>query len=122
MSKKLDLHVIGSKPLTGIEPRRPLGERGSALWRQVLTEYRIEDIGTLEALQIICEASDLIATLQDAIRQDGCTIRSRNGIREHPAVKQVIAAMAFVTRNLRALNLDVEPVGPVGRPTKKGGW
>jgi hypothetical protein len=122
--KKPDLTIIKSRlPSTGIEPPRPLDGPGRGLWDRVQREYRITDVTGVETLQLICEGVDLIALWQAQIKADGATIRTRTGIKQHPASKMLLAMMAFVTRNLRALNLDVEPLHPsVGRPPNKSGW
>jgi hypothetical protein len=65
----------------------------------------------------ICSAADTVAKCDDAIAQDGVTIRTKGGLREHPLLKVQLAARSFIVRSLARLNLDVEPTLPrVGRP------
>jgi hypothetical protein len=124
MPKKPDLTVIGGYLVaTDIEPPRPLDVAGRDLWTRVQRAYGIRDITGVETLQLICEGVDLIARAQQQIKTDGPTIKTRAGIKPHPASKLLLSMMGFVVRNLRALNLDVEPLHPsVGRPPNKTGW
>jgi Phage terminase, small subunit len=75
-------------------------------------------------LLLACEAIDRIGALRDEIAEDGAVIHLRGGgVREHPALRAEISAMAFVTRTLQRLGLDVEPVrSSAGRPPGGIGW
>jgi hypothetical protein len=104
----------------GIEPPFILGEPGRSLWDRVQAEYAVSDAGGVEMLAQACAGADLAAQLNEEIQRDGPTVRGRNGVRTHPAVKDVIAARAFVVRTLIKLGIAYEPTKPgVGRPP---GW
>ena len=123
-NRKPPLAVIGASEQTWGNPPRTLDEKGRALWDRVMAEYAIQDAGGIELLLLACEATDRIYALREEIEHDGAVIRSRNGaIKEHPALRAEIAAMAFVSRTLARLGLDVEPVRPTsGRPGQGTGW
>jgi hypothetical protein len=98
-------------------PPRNLGPSGLALWRNVQQHYHIYDAGGVEMLCQCCESSDTIAALQSAIDEDGSVIRTARGPKAHPALRDLLAARAFIVRTLARLGLDVEPIRPRGRPT-----
>jgi hypothetical protein len=110
------LTVIGPG-LSGPQPSRPLGEHGQALWGKVTREYAIEDAAGIETLTQCCQAVDLAEALSARIAEDGEIIRTMNGIKAHPAIKDGLAARGFVVRTLRKLGLNFEPLRTApGRP------
>ena len=110
------LRVV-STDQTGCKPSRKLGGPGTALWRSVMAEYAIGDSGGLELLTQACQALDRAEACREQIDSDGEVIRSKTGLKDHPAMKHELANRAFVVRTLHRLGLDVEAVKPVGRPT-----
>jgi hypothetical protein len=107
----------------GIPPPRALGEHGVRLWGRVQAEYGITDSGGVELLVQICGAVDRIAALGAAIERDGAVVYGRGGApKTHPAVKDELAARAFVARGLQRLGITVENVQSVGRPTNFASW
>jgi phage terminase small subunit len=103
--------------LTEPKPSRPLGEHGQALWRRVTTEYAIDDAAGVEMLTQCCQAVDLAEALSARIAEDGEIIRTMNGIKAHPAIKDGLAARGFVVRTLQKLGLNFEPLRTApGRP------
>ena len=106
-----------SPAATAPPPPVTLGESGANLWRRVLAEYRIDDVGGLEMLAQCCAACDRAAALAVLIERDGAVIYSKAGPKSHPAIKDELACRAFICRTLHRLGLDVEPVrAVVGRP------
>jgi hypothetical protein len=95
-------------------PPRKLGASGLALWRNVQQHYRINDAGGVEILLQACEASDTAAELQAGIDVDGPVLRTKQGPKPHPALRDLLAARAFIVRTLQRLGLDVEPLRPQG--------
>src|SRR5262249_21209165 len=62
-------------------------------------------------------------SLAEQIARDGNVIYSRNGVpRSHPAIRDELAARAFVCRILERLGLNVETIKPPGRPPTPSGW
>ncbi len=117
MTKKPALSLVetGTKPET--KPARKLGEPGMTLWRAVMAEYQIADAGGLEMLCLACQSLDRAEALRSQIDDDGEVIRSKTGLKDHPALKHELAARAFVVKTLHRLGLDVEPIKAVGRPS-----
>jgi hypothetical protein len=117
MTKKTNLTVVEPGTESIVSPPSTLGEAGRTLWRSIQSEYAISDSGGLAILEAACSAFDRAEDCRTRINNDGPTIKSRQGIREHPLLKAELANRAFAVRALTKLGLDVEPVraGP-GRP------
>jgi hypothetical protein len=122
--KKPPLSLVTDQPSTGVQPPRKLGQPGRFLWNRVMSEYDIQDCGGIEMLTLACEALDRIAVLRAEIEHDGAVIRTRGMVKDHPALKHIEAAEAFIVRTLARLGLDVEPIrSSVGRPAgRASGW
>jgi hypothetical protein len=122
MTKKPPLTLVREVETT-LDPPRSLGKPGRSLWDRIMREYAIRDAGGIELLLLACEATDRAASLRDQIDRDGELIPTRSGLKEHPGLKAELANRAFVSRTLKRLGLDVEPVRPgVGRPGGGIGW
>ena len=98
-------------------PPTALNPEGRRLYRKLAREYGIGDAAGLIILKTACEAFDRMKSCQSAIARDGETVRDRwNQLKPHPLLAAERDARAQFLAGLRALNLDVEPVLPVGRP------
>jgi hypothetical protein len=86
------------------------------LWTRVQVEYHILDCGGVELLCLACQALDRAESLSEAIAEDGQTIRTRSGIRAHPALRDELANRALCARLLGKLGIASEPIKPPGRP------
>jgi hypothetical protein len=121
MAKKPSLRLV--QETTWPKPPRPLGKHGQSLWDRVMSEYAIADSGGIEMLTLACQALDRAESLRAMIDQDGEVIRSRNGPKEHPALRSELANRAFVARTLVKLGINSEPVkAAAGRPLQGFGW
>jgi len=122
--EKPPFSVVSALPAQVPDPPRPLGPHGAALWRRTQAEYAIRDVGGIELLAQSCAAEDTAESLAEAIARDGHVIHTRTGIpRAHPALRDELAARAFVVRTLEKLGISVEAVKPPGRPPGGGlGW
>jgi hypothetical protein len=119
MGKKSPLTLVPGLPATGIQPPRPLGEYGRALWDRVTSEYDIADSAGVETLCAGCQALDRAETLRAEIEHDGPVLKARGLIKDHPALKHELANRAFVIKALQRLGLNFEPLRPsAGRPGK----
>jgi len=110
--------------VSGTKSNRKLGKHGSILWRDVMAEYQIEDVGGLELLASACQQLDRAERCRETIDRDGEMVRGKTGPREHPLLRNELASRAFVVKTLRALGLNVEGAarpGP-GRPPQPIGW
>jgi hypothetical protein len=119
--RNLPLTLVGPGS-TAPPPPRTLGAAGLALWQRVQTEYLIRDAGGIEVLCLAAQALDRAESLSSAISEDGQTIRTRTGIRAHPALRDEIANRALVARLLGKLGITSEPIKSPGRPGSGLGW
>ena len=122
MSKPQPPLTIISPGKTAPAPPRSLAPPGLALWNRVQAEYRITDSGGVELLCLACQALDRAESLSAAITAEGETVRTRTGIRAHPALRDEIANRALVARLLGKLGIASEPVKSPGRPGSGLGW
>jgi hypothetical protein len=118
---KPPLTLVGPGATTP-SPPRTLSSPGLALWTSVQREYAVHDAGGVELLCLACQALDRAESLSAAIAAEGQTIRTRSGIRAHPALRDELANRAFVTRTLAKLGINVEPIKSPGRPSSGLGW
>ena len=119
--RKPPLTVVGPGT-TGPAPPRELAPPGLALWNRVQAEYGIANSGGVEILCLAAQALDRAESLSAAIAEDGQTIRTRTGIRAHPALRDELANRALCARLLGKLGINVEPVKSPGRPPTPFGW
>lgn len=95
-----------------------LSSEARAFVRNIEREYSITDVAGRRLLQIAGECIDRMRSAQQLIRQHGVLIQSRDGLRANPACQLERDARAHFLQTLKALNLDLEPLAGVGRPTK----
>jgi hypothetical protein len=82
-----------------------------------MVSYDIADVGGREILLQACQALDRAEEMAGIINRDGPLLAGRSGVKEHPLLRAEITNRGFVTRELRRLGLDIEPLRPgVGRP------
>ena len=91
-----------------------------SLWARINTEYSIEDAGGRELLTLACQQLDRAEALRQQIDAEGEVVQTRNGPKDHPALRHELAARAFVAKTLLRLGLNVEPVRP--QPGRPAGW
>jgi hypothetical protein len=116
MSPKPPLTVV-DPGTTSLQPPRPLGVHGRALWDRVMAEYGIRDSGGAELLALAAQALDRAEALAACIAADGAVIYGKAGpLRAHPAIRDETACRAFVVRTLQKLGLNLEAIKPIGRP------
>src|SRR5262245_21421526 len=114
---KAPLHVVTSAEQSSrIDPPSTLADAGRRLWETVQRQYAISDSGGLELLRQACHAADRAESLRQQIDRDGEVIQTRGGLRDNPLLKHETAARSLVCRTLQRLQLDVEPLKPMGRP------
>jgi hypothetical protein len=113
MAKKSKLKLVEPPP-------RKLGVHGMALWRAVQLDYAVTDAGGRQYLCLACEHLDRAEDCAAKIEEDGATILVNGVMRDHPLLRHEAAARAQCAKCLDKLNLTVEPVKTIGRPTLKG--
>jgi P27 family predicted phage terminase small subunit len=100
------------------KPPAHLSREARKIWRDIVSEYGINDTGGLAILKTGLEAYDRAAGARKAIDRDGLTVNDRFGTpKPHPLLAAERDARAQFLASLKALNLDIEPLrdGP-GRP------
>jgi phage terminase small subunit len=104
--------------------RPPVGYTPEArkLWRRVLEGWDL-DPAALAILDSACRALMRVREAQDLIAAGGLMVKDRFGQdKPHPATTVEHNAKQTLLRNLRALNLDLEPLNPrPGRPPGSAG-
>jgi hypothetical protein len=118
MAKNPAISVVSFDP---IDPPRPLGTHGQALWDRIQGQYAISDEGGLEVLLQVCSGLDRAEELAALIARDGLLLSGNGGcLRPHPAIAGELKARAFVVASLQKLGINV-PVVPArgpGRPPR----
>jgi hypothetical protein len=118
----------GTPPLTLVDPAstlvvppRQLGPHGLSLWNGVLAEFDIRDRGGLELLSQAAACLDRAESLAEQINADGAVVRTRAGVRSHPAIRDETACRTACVRILEKLGITREELRPMaGRPPQ--GW
>lgn len=118
-----NLSVVPVK-LPGIKPTRealppPAGCNAEAakLWRATVHQFVLEP-PALVVLGSICEALTLKRKAQRHVTTHGPLVKDRFGQwRANPALAIIRDADSAMARGFRSLKLDLEPVGPIGRPS-----
>lgn len=105
------------KRATSLAPPPPhLEPPEQALFRQLISEFRIDDAGSISLLTTAMEAHQRARRARERIAVDGETIKDRFGqLRAHPCVAIERDARDAYLRAMRALRLDVKPAAATGR-------
>jgi phage terminase small subunit len=101
------------------EPKPPKGYSGEArrLWRHVVASWGL-DPAAIAILDQACRALMRVRQAQRLVDAAGIVVKDRFGQdKPHPGMMIELTAQQTMLTNLRALNLDLEPLhdGP-GRP------
>jgi P27 family predicted phage terminase small subunit len=100
-----------------------LASEGGEYWSQVIAEFSINDAPGLALLLTACEALDRMAEARRVIEADGAIVKDRYGqSKVHPACQLEKDSRNGFLAAMRALNLEISPTRPVGRPTQPLGW
>ena len=100
-------------------PKPPSGLSAEAeVWRKKIIEgYEITDDAGLLILMTAMEAFDRLRECQRVLASEGLTCTDRFGqTRAHPLTAVERDSRTALLRSLKALNLDIEAPGPIGRP------
>lgn len=100
------------------EPPKHLSGEAKKLWRDLVSEYSIDDAGGLAILKTGLEAYDRATAARLEIDREGMSIVDRFGAKKpHPLIPAERDARGQWLAALKQLNLDIEPLrdGP-GRP------
>jgi phage terminase small subunit len=82
----------------------------AALFKSIVAEFRVDDVGSLQLLTVACEAHQRCRLAREAITREGMTIKDRFGIlTSHPLLKAEASARGQYLAALRVLNLEPPP-------------
>lgn len=94
-----------------------LSKEAVSWWREIISEYCIDDSGGHLLLQTALEAFDRMRGAQAIIEKDGQSFKDRfDQIKSHPQLTVERDSRSQMIQSLKALNLDLEPLKNVGRP------
>lgn len=99
-----------------LKPPKGLSREARRIWKEVIEGWEL-DTRSLTLLRVACESFDDMESARKEINQEGLIIKAPSGQkRKNPAVEALKAARDNFLRAWQALNLDVEPPKPIGRP------
>ncbi|MBI3776772.1 MAG: phage terminase small subunit P27 family [Gammaproteobacteria bacterium] len=102
------------------KPPKTLSAEARKLWRDLSTEYSIEDSAGIRLLQTACEALDSMRTAQALIDTHGvATLDKYDQLKANPACAVMRDSRAAMIASMKALNLDLEPLR--SKPGRPGG-
>lgn len=95
-----------------------LGIAGRKLYDSILAEYEVTDSASEALLLAACHELDVATEADQLVLANGMSYRDGNGVlRVNPFVRVAREARLAMTRALRAMGLDLEPIRDrVGRP------
>ncbi|MBK0400643.1 P27 family phage terminase small subunit [Limibaculum sp. M0105] len=106
-----------------LKPPKHLSKEAASWWRSLIAEYEISDVAGLTLVTTAAECLDRMRAAQDAIRKHGEVIEDRYGsVKTNPACSLEKDSRNGLLAALKALNLDLEPVKPRGRPVAVPAW
>jgi Phage terminase, small subunit len=84
-----------------------LAEEEQALFKSIVAEFRVDDIGSLQLLTVAMEAHQRCRLASEAVARDGMMLADRFGtLQPHPLLKTEASARAQYLAALKALNLE----------------
>jgi len=94
-----------------------LSDEAKKIWKEILSEYEIQDAAGLRILRVSLESFDRAQAAREAIDRDGMTLVDKfSQIKSHPLLPIERDSRAAFLAGLKALNLDIEPLKSIGRP------
>ncbi len=97
-------------------PPKTLSAAAAAWWSTICADWELEPTQLL-LLESALQAFDRIGEAREILNQDGLKTVDRFGqARAHPMLIVERDSRAAMARDLSKLNLDCEPVAPIGRP------
>jgi P27 family predicted phage terminase small subunit len=95
-----------------------LSTEARKIWREILSEYDIQDAAGLRILRVSLESFDRAQAARKAIDKEGMTVFDKFGqLKCHPLLPIERDSRAAFLAGLKNLNLDLEPLhNAPGRP------
>jgi phage terminase small subunit len=101
----------------GHNPPATLTASSKAIWRRTLVTYNIDDEPGRLLLSAALHSLDRAEAAAALVKKQGLTFRDRHGgYRANPACAIERDARRAMVLALKALNIDLEPLNPPGRP------
>lgn len=98
-----------------------LSREAKEIWQKIQDEYQIEDKAGLTILNTAMEAYQTMKDAQKIIGVDGLTVKDKFGqVKAHPLCSVLRDNRAQFLQGLKHLNLDIEPLKEIGRPSGGG--
>ncbi len=95
---------------------RHLSKEAKKIWRDLTSEFDIEDSAGLRILRITLESYDRAQKARIQIDLEGMTLKDRYGqTKPHPLLATERDSRAAFLAGIKTLNLDIEPLGRPGR-------
>jgi phage terminase small subunit len=89
------------------KPPRGLSRAACKLWRELLTEFALDDPQSLAILTVAMECYDTMSMARAEVKRDGVTVLDRyNGRKIHPAFNVESRAREGYLRALKQLKID----------------
>jgi P27 family predicted phage terminase small subunit len=88
-------------------PPSHLEAEEAALFKSIVAEFRVDDVGSLQLLTTAMEAHQRCRVCRETIDKEGMTVADRFGtLQPHPLLKAETSARGQYLAALRALNLE----------------
>jgi phage terminase small subunit len=97
------------------KPPKGLSRAAQRWWKAINRDYELDATGQL-ILGRALESFDRVMLAKAAIEKDGLVLTDGAISRLHPAARAENDARLSMLRYIKALNLDIEVPGPIGRP------
>jgi hypothetical protein len=85
-----------------------------------VTKYELDEHETALLVEAV-RTVDALTELNTAVRRDGVTIETPQGLRAHPALVEARGQRAILSRLLAALRLPEADAATLKRPQRRGG-
>jgi P27 family predicted phage terminase small subunit len=88
-----------------------LSTEARTIWKEILSEYDIQDSAGLRILRVSLESFDRSQAAREAIDKEGMTVTDKFGqTKPHPLLPIERDSRAAFLAGLKNLNLDLEPL------------
>lgn len=99
--------------------KNDLSKEALSLYDAIAKEYAIDDAAGKHLLRTACEAFDRMRQCQASIAEHGEAVKDKFGqLKPHPLLSAERDSRAAMLNALKQLNLDLEPLKDVGRPSR----
>ena len=114
----IKLRILFGKMTTKIRFKKTVRSEARREALRLIDEYQIIDAGGLLYIRAFADAFTTELNAMDIVETNGLTFEDRFGqVKAHPLCSVIRDSRAQKLAALKALNLDVEPLKNVGRPS-----